>query len=136
MKRGPKAPATSKKNKGGRPPHVPTPQTKQQVEILCGVGLNQDEIELVMDISESTLKRHYKRELRVGGLKADARVLTNLYRKATGTDADAAKAMIFWVKVRRRWHEVQRVIHGYNPEMINQFVRSTVQMLRRELPEA
>lgn len=137
-KRGPEEPASfpeKKPQQHGSPPHIPTPQSRQQVEVLCGLGLTQEEIGLVIDLSESALKKHYAKELRVGGLKADATVLTNLYRMATGNGPEAGKTAIFWAKVRRRWHEVQRVIHGYDPETINTFVKGVVSILRRELPK-
>lgn len=136
-KSGMKASAQSPKRKAGRPlEHVPTDETREQAMLLAGLGLTRDEIALVMDITDSTLKRHYPKELKAGGIKADAKVLTNLYRMATSTGPESGKAAIFWAKVRRRWHEVQRVIHGYDPETINGFVKAVVQLLRRELPDA
>lgn len=136
MKRVPEAPATTEKKKRGAPPlPEPTKKQRKQVEELAGLGITQAEISVVLGISESHLLRNYRDELNRGGIRADAKVLTNLYRMATGTGPEAGKTAIFWAKVRRRWHEVQRVIHGYDPETIAAFVKSVVNMLKRELPE-
>ncbi len=123
------------KAKPGLPPHVPTKATRKRVRLCASLGLTQEEIALLLDLGESALQKHYPKELRVGGLEADVKVLENLYRMASGTGPEAGRSAIFWAKVRRRWHEVQRVIHGYDPETIKAFVKGVVSMLKRELPE-
>lgn len=117
--------------------HVPSKRSRAKVRLLAGLGFTNEEISLLFDISESTVKRHYAHELRVGALEADAAVLGNLYKLATQSkDLNvASRNSIFWAKVRRRWHEVQRIIHGYDPETIKAFVKSVVIMLRRDLPD-
>jgi len=87
-------------------------------------------------VSDDTLRARFPEELRRGGIKADAAVLTNLYKMATGSGPEAGKTAIFWAKVRRRWHEVQRVIHGYDPEIVTGFVKQVTSILRRELPDS
>lgn len=118
--------------------HVPTAKSQKKVKLLAGLGFTQEEIALLLDIGESTLIKAYRHELRVGGLEADAQVLGNLFRLATQTkDLNvASRNSIFWAKVRRRWHEVQRVIHGYDPETIKSFVKQVIAVLRRELPDS
>jgi len=59
-----------------------------------------------------------------------------MFKIATGSTPQPVTAAIFWTKVRRRWHEVQRVIHGFDPEIVSGFVRQVVALLRRELPQA
>lgn len=121
--------------KRGTPQHEPTKTSRARVRLLAKLGFTQEEIGLLQDMHVTTLVKHYPKELRVGALEADADVLQNLYRIATGKGNDAGRIGIFWAKVRRRWHEVQRVIHGYDPETIAAFVKSVVNMLKRELPE-
>lgn len=134
-----KDPAATVKRPGkpGKPAHVPTEESRARVRLLAGLGFNQEEIALLLDLGASALVRHYAYELRVGGLEADEKVLGGLFKGATNWDSPevAARLSMFWTKVRRRWHEVQRVIHGYDPETIRTFVKSVVQLLRRELPE-
>jgi DNA-binding CsgD family transcriptional regulator len=112
-----------------------TPEQRSQVEAMSGLGMTQDEIAKIMGISETALKQHCPDELRRGGAKADAAVMQNLFRIATGSTPQAATAAIFWAKTRRRMHEVQRVIHGFDPDVVVGFVRQVVALLRRELPE-
>lgn len=115
---------------------MPCANEGEEVERLSGLGFTLDEISIIMDISGSWIKQKYGEELKAGSLRADAAVLTNLARMATSDGPEAGKAAIFWVKVRRRWHEVQRVIHGFDPEMLTYFIRQVVQILRREIPAA
>lgn len=137
MKRGTQAPAPyEKRTRTKFPPHEPTDELRKKVKMLAAVGMTQDEIAIIIDTSEPKLKKLYAPQLRAGMLEADAEVAQNLYRMATGTGPEAGRTAIFWMKVRRRWHEVQRVIHGYDPETISGFVKGVVAVLRRLIPKA
>lgn len=127
---------SSYKKRGGRPP-APTPTKAQRrlVLMLAGFGMTHGEIAQVMDMAEDVVERDYKPELRTGLAKADSAVVKNLFRIATSKSPQAVTAAIFWTKVRRRWHEIQRVIHGFDPDIVQGFVRSLVSVMRRELPE-
>ncbi len=120
----------------GKPAHIPTKKSRARVHLLAGLGFTQDEMSLLLDLGKTALIHHYGYELRVGGLEADEKVMTNLFRLATGKGPEAGRMAIFWAKVNRRWHEVHRVIHGFDPEMIKVFVKSTIMMFRREIPDA
>lgn len=50
--------------KRGRPPHVPTPEKRQIIVVLCAFGKSNEEIADALRISEPTLRKHYFRELR------------------------------------------------------------------------
>jgi len=108
---------------------------REQVEQLSGFGLTQQEIAVVVGLSSATLRRRFKKELKNGSVKADAQVLTNLHRIATGSTPQAVSAAIFWTKVRRRWHEVKRVIHGFDPDVVMQFVGQVVAAIKRRIPD-
>lgn len=90
-------------NKGGRPPHEPTAQTRLQVRRLAGLGLPQAQIALLLGISPNTLVKHYEHELRLGDAEATEKVAATLYRRAT-RDGDLGAA-IFWLKARAGWRE-------------------------------
>lgn len=123
-------------HKPGKPEHVPTKKSRSRVKLLAGMGFTQEEIGLMIDLGETALKKHYPRELRLGMLEADEKVLKRMFRIVEkGNDADAGRWGMFYLKVRRGWHEVQRIIHGYDPETVKSFVKSVVAMLRRDLPE-
>lgn len=109
-------------------------QQRQQIEALYGLGLTTREIEHVIGISHSTIENKCKEEIARGIAKADAAILNNLKRIAMGDGPSAASAAIFWVKCRRKWHEIQRVIHGFDPGAIQEFVCQFLSIMRRELP--
>ncbi len=122
--------------KPGKPAHVPTKKSRMRVTPLAGLGFTQDEIATLIDLGETALKKHYQAELKLGMLKADEKVLTRMFRIIEkGNDTDAGRWGMFYLKVRRGWHEVQRVIHGYDPDTVRQFVKSLIASLRQHLPE-
>jgi hypothetical protein len=94
---------------GGRPPHVPTDQTRRLVEMMSGVGVPQMHVALFIGISDETLRKHYRRELDLGAITANAKVAEALYRLAVGGDVTAA---IWWSKCRMGWRERQAIEHS------------------------
>jgi hypothetical protein len=76
-----------------------------KVEALAGYGIAAPEIALVLGAQEPELRRDYADELVCGGIKANARVAENLFRRATGEGREAVTAAIFWMKTRARWKE-------------------------------
>jgi hypothetical protein len=127
---------TGEPQNGGRPPSPePTPEQRSQVETLAGFGLTQEQIATVVGVGEVQLRQRFAKELAQGEIKADIAVTQNLFKIATGSTPQAVSAAIFWKKVRSRWHEVQRVIHGYDPELVTGFVKQVIAILRRELPQ-
>ena len=93
------------KASGGRPPHEPTPQTRAMVETFSAFGIPQDDIARVIGITPPTLREHYREEIDLGLIKANAKVAQNLFTiacKPTREGLDAAK---FWLRVRAGWSE-------------------------------
>lgn len=86
----------------GRPWHEPTDKSRAQVKALAAVGTRYEDIALVLDISADTLTRHYKRELQLGRVEANARMAQTLYQR--GVDGNMTAA-IFWLKTRAGWRE-------------------------------
>ena len=89
----------------GRPAHKPDPVTRRQVEAMAAYGIPEADIATVIAIDPKTLRRHYRRELDTGHIKANTKVAENLYRRATGESREAVTAAIFWLKTRARWKE-------------------------------
>jgi hypothetical protein len=84
---------------------------------MAAYGIPEADIATVIEIDPKTLRRHYRKELDTGHIKANTRVAENLYRKATGEGREAVTAAIFWLKTRARWkgtsiHETE-VTHRY-----------------------
>jgi len=96
------------KNKGGRPPHDPTPEMRAQVEALAGFGIQREEIARYLGISKPTLRNHYAEELAVGVTKANVQVARALHSQAVNGDVRAAT---FWLKTRGGWKETSKLEH-------------------------
>jgi hypothetical protein len=86
-------------------PHRPNRSRRLSVEIMAGGGVVETDIARCLGIARSTLRRHYRTELDIGHLRANAAVVQNLYRMATGTGREAVTAAIFWLKTRAGWSE-------------------------------
>ena len=91
--------------KTGRPPFSPTSRDRRAVEAMAAAGVAQREIALVMDIGEPTLRRHFRRELTVGAVKAQITVTNALYREATRRAKPSVRAMELWLRCRCGWRE-------------------------------
>jgi hypothetical protein len=88
-----------------RPPHRPTPETRQQATQLSGQGVPQPDIAKLLKITLPTLHKHYRNELDLGMARANAVVAGRLFR-LTETNVAAA---IFWMKARAGWREKHEV---------------------------
>jgi len=95
-----------------RPRHQPDAVSRRQVEALAGYGVREPDIAGMLGIDAKTLRKHYRSELDLGHVKANAKVAENLYRKATGEGREAVTAAIFWLKTRARWKEVSLNEHS------------------------
>lgn len=98
------------KRKAGRPLKK-LPLNIEQIEILAGFGLTDEEIARTLGVCRDTIATRKKRDLKLrealqsGKAKADMNVIKGLYTRATqGNDTTAA---IFWLKNRQpdRWRD-------------------------------
>jgi hypothetical protein len=91
-------------------PHEPTDTTRTVVRALAAFGATREDIAGQLAINIKTLDKHYRRELDLGRIEATARVAERLYKLATQEEITGASvtAMIFWLKCRAGWREVQR----------------------------
>ena len=82
----------------------PTDEERQYVESLSGFGVPQEDISLVVrdGIDAKTLRKYFAKELRVGKVKANAKVGQSLYQQAVKGNMTAA---IFWAKTQMGWRE-------------------------------
>ena len=78
-----------------RNPHNPTPELRQHVKSLCAVGLPQEDIAIIIGVSEKTLRLHYRQELDEGAEEANAAVVGFLMDQI---DRGNVTAMIFHEK--------------------------------------
>lgn len=107
--------------KRGRPKKgalfVPSKEQHSLVQALAAVGLEQPAIAKYIGVGVSTLKRHFKTDLRDGYDRIHAAVAGKLVQKALGGNT----ACIFFLLTRRfHWREVQaHAILGKNGEPIS-----------------
>ena len=120
------APKLVKKKSSGRPPHSPTTKSREEVSLLTAFGVRQEDVADMLNITLPTLHKHYKEELNLGAVKANARVSKTLYRMAlSGKNTEATK---FWLRCRARWRDVDAV--NNTPEAI-EIVNSLVPGMKR-----
>ena len=79
---------------------------------MAGYGIPETDIARVLGIDPKTLRKHYREELDIGHVKANAKVAESLFRKATGDDRQSVTAAIFWLKTRAGWKETS--VHEVN----------------------
>lgn len=86
--------------KAGRPPHVPTARSREQVALLVTAGVAADVIAAVVGVSVSTLRKHYADELLTGRATMAARVTGALLREAMRGNV---RAQTFFLATRAGW---------------------------------
>lgn len=89
-----------------KPPHVPIERDRRMVRMMIAAGIAYDDVAIGMGIGKTTLQKHYREELKTGIILANAMVVANLYRHATGDHPNAAVAAAkWWTQARMGWSE-------------------------------
>jgi len=102
----------AEKNKGGRPAHVPTPETREIVSRYARLGVRQDLIAAEIEISDETLRKYYRKELTKPRAELGAQVAECLVQRAL---AGSETSIIFYLKTQQNWKETQEIQHtGYD----------------------
>ncbi len=86
-----------------RRPKKPTPKDLQEIEMLAGMGLNQQQIADVKGMHRDTLRKYAKDLLNKGKAKAIARVAQTAFEMATSGNNTAMT--IFYLKTQAQWRE-------------------------------
>ena len=86
---------------------------------MAAYGIPETDIATVVEIDPKTLRRHYRKELDTGHIKANTKVAESLFRKAMGDGPQSVTACIFWLKTRAHWKEttVQEHVGNAGPIM-------------------
>lgn len=81
-----------------RPSFEPTAEQQTKVQVLAAHGIRHDEIALELEIAPKTLRKHFRKELNRGAVRALREVRKTLFSKATsGRDTRAT------IHADRRW---------------------------------
>jgi len=82
--------------------HIPSDESRKLVRSLSAVGIKYVDIAHKLDITDDTLRKHYKSELEDGRIDANASIGQTLFQQAKNGNTSAA---IFWLKTRAGWKE-------------------------------
>lgn len=86
--------------------HTPTEADRERVGMLAAFGNTHDEIAMLLGVSLTTLKKHYKQELDTGRVAANEKVARCLFDEATsGRGRERVRAQEFWLKNRAGWKD-------------------------------
>ena len=104
--------------KRGRPTFKPTGKLREQVITLSSNGLPHIQIApLIGCSSPKTLRKHFRDELDIGKIQANAKVAGALYQSALEGNV---KAQSFWLKTVGGWQETGNV------EIVSEGVLGTI----------
>ncbi len=70
---------------------------------MSAMGIPQDDMATIIGVSAKTLRKHCRKQLDSGSIKATLKVAQSLFKQATEENNTAA--MIFWMKARAGWSE-------------------------------
>jgi len=90
-----------------RPQFVPTDDQRRMVKSLEAYGLKQEQTANIIGLrSTKTLRKHFRKELTLGGPEANAKVAQTAYQMAIS--GKHPSLTMFWLKTRAGWREVQQ----------------------------
>jgi hypothetical protein len=96
----------------GRKPIPTTDKDRAVVKAMSAFGASPKDIGAVIGMSERSVQRKFRGELRTGYIEANAKVARTIYEQAIAGNMTAA---IFWAKCRMGWRDVNRTeITGEN----------------------
>src|SRR5260370_16416414 len=81
-----------------RPSFTPSAEQRRSVKAIAGLGMRHQDIAVVLEVAEKTLRKHFRVELARGAIEANAKVLQTLYGMATSGENTAAT--IFYANTR------------------------------------
>lgn len=82
----------------GRPSFQVTDEQRKWVRTMASLGIPQDDIALLLEVTPKTLRKHFRKELTHGAIEANAKVMETLFAMATSGKNTAAT--IFYAKTR------------------------------------
>lgn len=81
---------------------VPTEADRKIVHSLAGLGVPQEDIAVKIGCSAKTLRKHFRNDLDLGEIEANAAVAGHLFNAIKDGNVTA---MIFWLKTRAGWSD-------------------------------
>lgn len=87
---------------GGGKLYEPNKDDRLKVVQMFETGATTEQVAQVLDISVSTVRKHFKKEIRLGKLTANTAVAGALYKNAMKGNV---AAQIFWCKAQMGWRD-------------------------------
>lgn len=105
----------------GRPVIKRSEDLAKRIRGMAAVGVPQEDIAKTTEMSVETLVKLYGQELKTAAIEANTQVAGKLYQQCMEGNTSA---MIFWLKTRARWREIQdvEVTMKSLPASIDEFV--------------
>lgn len=85
--------------------YVPTDPHRNTVKAMAAIGIDQNDMARILKIAPKTLRKHYRDELDLGMIQANAAVGGALFTLATNAGPGQVSAAIFWAKTRMGFQE-------------------------------
>ena len=101
----------------GRPPFKPTDEQREQVKAMSSHGVPHRQQAPLIGCAPKTLRKHFREELNIGKIQANAKVAGALYQSALDGNV---KAQTFWLKAVGGWQEAGNV------EIVSEGVLGTI----------
>ena len=103
-------PRGGRREGSGRKPHEFSDADRQKIEALSGYGMPSADIAIIMRVDHDTLIKHARKEIDEGRIKANAKIASTLFDRAT-KQGDTTAA-IWWTKARMKWSEKHEHEHS------------------------
>lgn len=85
--------------------YQPSDADRNLVNAMAAIGIDQNDMARLLKIAPKTLRKHFRDELDLGMIRANAAVGGALFKAATTVGPGQNAAMIFWAKARMGWRE-------------------------------
>lgn len=92
----------------GQPAYRPSAKDRRTVKALATAGVEREAIAACIEVSVSTLKRHFKPELATAKVMNTAAVTESLVRMATDKKRPNVVAAMFYLKCQAGWMEEEK----------------------------
>src|SRR4029078_5898989 len=83
---------------------------------MAAIGTDQKDTARVLKIAPKTLRKHFRDELDLGMVQANAKVGGALFTAATTPGTGQVTAAIFWAKTRMGWKEPAQAHEHTGPD--------------------
>lgn len=104
-----KKPVKRAKNPVGPPKFKPTKKDRMLVSAMTMCGTTQAMMARCMKVDAKTLRKHFRDEMDLALVKANANVCGAMYKKAVGGDVGAQR---YWLATRAGFKETSTIEHS------------------------